>query len=527
MLCAVVAGAIAYAGLRSGGYYARDFLVIGLVALCAAAAGIVLTGARLVPSRASVIAIASLVALAGWTGLSASWSPDPGAADIAMQRALVYAAVLVLCVLAVGNGRTAALLLRLVVGVLVGVCVVALVSRLRPELIETDATLLAFSQGRLSYPLGYWNALGAVAAMAIVGCVGLAADAREHLALRAACAAGGALSTCVLFLTISRAAGLALVIALALVLGLSPRRLRLAISGVVAIGAGAVGVLVLRARPILVDEPGSVAEQSSEGGAVLVALLVIAGCAAVVQVALSRVDVLNRDRSRGAFRHKPPAAAAFGVPIALVIVLFAGVYATSSDTLEGEAANGTVNFRSFVDRQYDAFMDTAKPPPTGQERLSSSSSSRSEAYRVAINGFEAHPLRGDGVGGYPVRWVREREVRETFRNAHSLPLETASELGIVGLALLAGLLVPLGSGLRRLRSAGGGLTRSQAASAGGILVVWLVHSSLDWDWQMAAVTLPALACGAVLLPRGRRSARSDAGMLPRLHSAGPTGKQSS
>jgi O-antigen ligase len=526
VLCVLVGGLIAYSALRSGGYYARDFLLVGVAAFVASGIGLVLVGGRWSPSPWAMLALASLFGLTAWTGLSAAWSPDPAAADVAMQRCLAYAAAFLLCALAVGNGRSAALLLRLVVGVLVGVCVVALVSRLRPELIETDPTLLAFSQGRLAYPLGYWNAMGAVAAMAIIGCLGLAADAREHLVLRALYAAGGTLATCTLYLTISRGAGLALVFALAVVLALSPRRLRLAISGAAMLGAGAVGVLVLRSHPVLVDRPATIAQQSDEGAAVLVALVVIATCAAGVQIALGRVRALNRERSATSFRRRSaPPVAVYGVPAVVVALLFAGVYATSSDTVEGQAANGTLNLRSFVDRQYDAFMDTAKPPPVGQERLTSARSSRSEAYRVAIDALQANPLAGDGAGGYPVRWAREREVGENFRNAHSLELETASELGLVGLLLLGGLLVPLGAGLQRIRKAGGGLTRSQAAAAGGVVMVWMVHSALDWDWQMGAVTLPALACGAVLLAQGQRSARSGAGMFARLRTAGSTGNR--
>jgi O-antigen ligase len=152
-------------------------------------------------------------------------------------------------------------------------------------------------------------------------------------------------------------------------------------------------------------------------------------------------------------------------------------------------------------------MDTAKPPPAGQQRLTSARSSRSEAYRVAINGFQDHPLAGDGAAAYEMRWMRERKVAEYFRNAHSLELETASELGLVGLLLLAGILLPLSGGMRGIRRAQGGLTRSQAASAGGVVLVWMVHSALDWDWQMGAVTLPALACGAALVaPRRTASA---------------------
>ena len=50
--------------------------------------------------------------------------------------------------------------------------------------------------------------------------------------------------------------------------------------------------------------------------------------------------------------------------------------------------------------------------------------------------------------------------------------------------------------------------RDAAAAAGAIAVctTWALHASIDWDWQMPAVTLPALvlAGGLVALARGAR-----------------------
>jgi len=42
--------------------------------------------------------------------------------------------------------------------------------------------------------------------------------------------------------------------------------------------------------------------------------------------------------------------------------------------------------------------------------------------------------------------------------------------------------------------------------------VWLLHASIDWDWQMPAVTLPALiAAGAVLAASERPATEASAG----------------
>ena len=65
---------------------------------------------------------------------------------------------------------------------LVAVCLVALGSRLL-ALGPGDADLVSTfpsSAGRLSYPTGYWNALGAMAAMAVPVLVWLATEVRRR-----------------------------------------------------------------------------------------------------------------------------------------------------------------------------------------------------------------------------------------------------------------------------------------------------------------------------------------------------------
>jgi hypothetical protein len=70
-----------------------------------------------------------------------------------------------------------------------------------------------------------------------------------------------------------------------------------------------------------------------------------------------------------------------------------------------------------------------------------------------------------------------------------------TELGIPGLAFL---LLFLGG----LVAAGGRALRDGAPIAPGataVCVAWLLHATIDWDWQLPAVTLPALILAAGLL----------------------------
>jgi O-antigen ligase len=121
-------------------------------------------------------------------------------------------------------------------------------------------------------------------------------------------------------------------------------------------------------------------------------------------------------------------------------------------------------------------------------RLTSVDSNRYSYWRVAFRAFKRHPIDGLGSAGFRVFWLSHRPIREGVQNAHSLELETAAELGIVGLAALG--LWLTGSGVAARRA----LERHPDAAAGlcAAAMVWLLHASIDWDWQMPAVSLLAI-----------------------------------
>jgi hypothetical protein len=76
-----------------------------------------------------------------------------------------------------------------------------------------------------------------------------------------------------------------------------------------------------------------------------------------------------------------------------------------------------------------------------------------------------------------------------------LPLQTAAELGIVGLALLAAFLAGVGLSAR----AAVGIDRALAAGPTAAFVTYIAHAPLDWDWQMPAVTIIALVLAGALV----------------------------
>ncbi len=96
----------------------------------------------------------------------------------------------------------------------------------------------------------------------------------------------------------------------------------------------------------------------------------------------------------------------------------------------------------------------------------------------------AHPLGGTGAGTFAADYSGYPPARD----AHSLYLQAFAELGVVGLVLVTALVaVPLAVALRR---------RLAVPAAG--LAVYAFAAGVDWDWQLPAVTVAALALAASL-----------------------------
>ena len=109
--------------------------------------------------------------------------------------------------------------------------------------------------------------------------------------------------------------------------------------------------------------------------------------------------------------------------------------------------------------------------------------------------FVAAPVLGDGAGSFRVVWRRERTILDPALDAHSLYIETAAELGLLGLlalALFIGGVAWSGSSVVCAR-------RAEASGALAALAALAVHAGLDWDWEMPAVALIGLLLAGALV----------------------------
>jgi len=448
----------------SGGYYAGPRLIAALVAWALVLALALAGPAPLPRGTPGRLVLGGLAALAGWSAVSLAWAPLGGPAIESVLRLVLYVGALLIAVAAL-RGRRA---LRAVEPALGGgaalVIAYGLSGRLLPGLVELDRSRSA--GGRLEQPITYWNGEGALAAVGFILCARVAGDATRPVALRAAAAAATAPLGAGIYLTYSRGALAVAVLGLVMLVAVARSRAQLR-AAVVALIGGALACAACAAFPGVASLEGALGEREREGAIALVLLALIAAAAALVTARRLRLtpgpDTLPWAGRLGSV------AAAIVAAVALGLV----VGGLSERPSAAQLAAGAQ-----------------------AKRLASVSSNRYEYWRVGLASFTDHPLGGLGAGGFRVRWLQERSIPEGVRDVHSLELEAAAELGLVGLAALLALLAGA------ITAAVAALRRARAAAAGpcAAALAWLLHASIDWDWQLPAVALPALVlCGALVV----------------------------
>jgi O-Antigen ligase len=331
---------------------------------------------------------------------------------------------------------------------------------------------------RLGGPVGYWNALGILAAAGV--CVGVAVVAHEPRRLSRA-VAGCALPILVgaLYLTFSRGSWLALGAGLAVLAGTDPRRREL---------AGAAVALVLPCVFVLACEASAHAltTPAAPHGAVTADAHRVAVAVLLMSALSARLAVLGPRLSAWLPRLAPRRSVVAAVACAVVVAVV--------------AVGGPPRLLSAAGRAFDA------APPNSANNLNThllslSGSWRGELWHVALTSFARHPLAGNGAGTYGRLWLQKRPEPLMFEDAHSVYLETLTELGAVGLALLLAVLVaPLIAARRALRHA-------YIPALTAAYVAFLGHAAIDWDWEMPVVMMGELVCGATIVAAARGELR--------------------
>jgi hypothetical protein len=478
IVAAVVIVAAADEGAASPELIAAGAVVAWWSVIVALAVGRVGGRSRASVPRVAILAGGCLVGLAALSFLSLAWASDGGRAFAVAVQAALYAGVFVLVIVLSSPGDGRSWLGGLALG-LATVCAVALVARLVPGF-DADADLfevLPTARGRLSFPVGYWNGLGALAAFGLILLAWLGARGRERLE-RAVATAAIPLPVLTLYLSSSRGAIAAAALGLVALVALGPARTR--IVGTAAIGLGAGGALVALTAmrsDLREDFPTSTAD--SQGIEVLVATAV-----ALVVVGILRYS-LDAPLARARI---PRIAGAIAASIA-VLALVAGAAAADPGRLIEE----------FRDPPEQA-------PPEGQptdRRLGSvTGHGRWQFWRAAADGFREEPLRGIGAGGFEAFWNQHGTLSLAVQHAHSIFLEYLAELGPLGLLLIVGALgVAAACALKRRIATPGG----EAGAAGAAVLAATLAFAIDWSWSIPGVAMPvvillAVATGPATVP---------------------------
>jgi len=484
VLLALPGGLIALFAFNAGGYF-PDAPAFGVIVLlvCLAIRATLSTRPFAGFSAGVAVVTTALALYAAWTLLSATWSHAPSRALIEADRSLLYLLAVVVCGSLPRSTARITWMLRGVALAAAAVAVVALATRLLPDVLPTSTNLAA---QRLSFPLTYWNSLGLLAALAGLLCLHFTASLREPPGVRIAAAALLPPVCVTLFFTFSRGAIAAGVIGVVLYAVLArPRGL---VSAIAAAGSlTAVALATAYRADLLATEQAATATAVDQGHRVaLVVVLCAAGAGLLRALALPVDRRLEQLRLQPRLRRPVLWSAAV---VGLVSVLMVGALA---------------DVPHRVSRSYERFVDTPNlrnETDLRQRLTDSANGGRVDHWRVALDALDRNELRGHGAGTYRTLWMRERGapyVGLVVRDAHSLYFENLAELGVVGLALLAvALLTMLVAVARRCR----GRQRELYAVVLAAIFTWALHAGVDWDWEMPAVTVWVFALGGLVLAR--------------------------
>ena len=430
-------------------------------------------------SRAGTIVVVLLTAFALLTLLSALWSTNDADAFSEFNRVSLYLGVFLLVLQVAPRVPLHRLGDGLALGI-TAVVAVALFSRIAPGVFSDRALAAALPAiaARLSYPIGYWNGLAILAALAVP--LLLRASASPGPPLRRALAAAPLPAVvATIYLASSRGGMATAAIGAAVYLALSRYRWRV-VGALVAAAAGSALVLgALVSQSEFVNEPATVSATTRAS----IALVLLAGCFVTFALHAALAAVLSRQPA-------PPRWVGIAATTAAVLVAIAAI----------AAADPAERLRTFK-------QPPAQSSSSGDAILSHlvsvGGSGRWQFWNAALDAWQKKPVLGHGAGSYEAWWAQHGTLAVFVRDAHSLYFETLAELGALGLALLvaaaAAVLLASWRRIRRLSAA-----RADAvASATAVVVAYAVAAGIDWVWELPVVTLVAFTCLAVTLAPAR------------------------
>jgi hypothetical protein len=480
---------------HDGGYNTDTWYWGALVLIAVLAVLVVVLGPATLPSdRRARVALGAFALYVAWSYLSIAWAQSPGDALEGSNRALLYLILFGVMLAIPWRGRAALLaLLTFVIGV--GVIGFVLLFRLA----SADHVGSLIIGGRLESPTGYFNSTAALFMIDALMATALAPRRELPGPLRGllVAIACGALQLTLIVESRGWLFTLPLVLIVALVLVRD--RLRVVIAALLPVAATLTPLHRLLAVYKATGDAALAHAAKSAGEASLLLCAVVF----VIATLAAWADQLGRIPSPSRARRRQLAVLA-------TVIAVAGGGAGVLAATKGHPF-------SFLSRQWNGFVHASK------ETVSTSNfgvvgSGRYDFWRVALDAFLAHPIGGLGQDNFDNYYVPRRRTDQEPAWIHSLELRLLAHTGIVGFLLFAVfLLAAVMAALQARRGppeappggdpssgiAGAGLTQAVAGVALLPLVVWVIHGSIDWFWEIPALSGPALGFLAMAASLGR------------------------
>ncbi|HME01559.1 MAG TPA: O-antigen ligase family protein [Solirubrobacteraceae bacterium] len=509
LVLALLLLATVYAGAFNVAQWAPPTIFVLLMLITLLLCG----GTHRLPDRWLALALAGAWGLAGWAALSALWSGAPGAALEGAGRQAMYAAILTLPLVAVGDVRSLRMAGRGVVG---GIAVIGLYILAR-MLFDGPSIFLA---GRLNGPVEYRNATALLFCIAYWPLIVTAATRERARALRAVCFGLAVLMLGLAFLTQSRGVLIGLGCGGLVAGSLRPDRMRriwLALLSVALLACASPWLL----KPYHAFTSGHVPVSAGDIAAAGVALLVLVLASIALCFLFAVFDAGLRPASPQMMRVR--AVARVGLLAVLLVLVLGGAVAVHGNPVH----ELQVKWREFK---------SLESTSSSAVRYTSTGGQRYDLWRVAALEFRSAPVGGVGEGSYEFGYYRLRRTERNLSDPHGLLFQLGAELGVVGLLLLAAILVGLVGSLKRWwRLAPIGARRGACGlTAAG--ATFLGQSLVDWIWRIPGLTALGVLClgtAAALLARSamaesasgaeeheRPEPTAEASLMQRVHSSG-------
>lgn len=465
---ATTVAAVAALSFLAGGYILSKSSPVAILSVLMAAAWVWFLRPSPRPPVLYLAALAVFGLFVVWSGLSVLWSIGPDLSWQAFNLAALYLVVAVVVGLTPARRPHVRLVGYGYLVVVVAVSIAAYLGKVLPDVVTH-----AQQQARLASPVGYWNVLALLLALALPVALAAAGDRSNGIPWRVAAAGAAVPVALAFFFTFSRGGWLALLVCLVVYFVLSPSRLA-SLASLAAISVPvAFALWRVRGLESLFAATTDAALRSSQGqtllfwsGVALAATMTAQGLIAVVQRAV---------------RWPRRVKAAAGATLLVILVVGSAGAAWRYADARGGAEWIRERLQSFA-----ADADTTSSANRAS-RLTSLNTYRLPLWREALEQSEVMRTAGSGAGTFVLTHYRFRTSVDVVRHAHSQWLNVLSELGVVGLGLFAAalcLFVAAAVG-NPFRGRGDGMRPLLAALQAGV-VAFAAHISVDWDWEMAA-----------------------------------------